>query len=78
MLHRSEQVTPSLNKSQTENQCPSQHCQWSISLNPRRNHCACLNEPWLWSYGVNVGACYNYKPNYPQRLQTVQQNVKLL
>jgi len=36
MLHRSQQVTPSLNKSQTENQSP-QHCQWSISLNPRRN-----------------------------------------
>jgi len=31
MLHRSEPVTPSLNKSQTENQSP-EHCQWSISV----------------------------------------------
>jgi len=37
MLHRSEQVNPSLNKSQTENQSPPQHCQWFISLNPWRN-----------------------------------------
>jgi len=21
---------------------------------PQPLHCACLNEPWLWSYGANV------------------------
>jgi len=64
MLHRSEEVTPSLNKSSatlTTAPSPQPLCMslWTMATELWREH----------------GACY--KPNYPQRRQIVHQNVKI-